>query len=1817
MATLSSLQASSAGGTARPTDSQLRQHLALIHTEILSVTTSVRKYTRFSSSTSSTLGFGSSSSSSFTGSSFPLPHTVPLGSHSAALSGAALAYARRRLASFGADHSLSYAAASSESHSSGLRSALNARAKEMEPACEGGAAEHAPWKKESTESLEPAALLHAFTILRAQLKEHPDLPSFPLPLLVAPFLQVILSPRVSAPVTSAALQSVNRLLVYQVVPLPSASSLSQSVHLDSPPGLRLAVMDIAKAISHCRFEPSEPAVDELVLLRILAVMKELVCGTTKVGEDRQGLALADFLPDESICEIMEAGFSLCCQTRLSDLLRKTAEQNLLPMIRHIFSRLFALPLSEDEAYNAENEAPPDHTSLEADDVEEVSSAVDADEKKMRRMTMPDPSGLQVSPTDIDANVPVQALSIDAGIEMEAEKTATTVIETASVVEELSYNGSASTRLPQHDLIPSIQPFSLPAIKEVLRVIISLLDPLSPTHTDSMRLLGLNLLTAAMETVGSQLARFPSLREQIQDKGCKFLLQLSRSESFAISSYSIRCICNLFDCMKEELKLQYELLLTTIMDLLAPVFPLSHEPWNESVHSVISATPGPLTPARSGSMDSYVRAGTPDLTGAAANATVAPPPPPPPPMPRTSDKAPAQGDTRDLMLEALALLFGVYRPLSDDPLLELFLNFDCDVDCENLYQRALHFLCRSVFAIPPSAPQAYGQSVQATSSIQDGVQVFALDAVLTFIERLTQRQEAGSGLRTVWPDHFPSEESLQESRGRKDAILEGARRFNAKPRDGLAFFQQQGFISSEADPALREQSIARFLMGCPRLDKKLLGDYLSRPDNEGVLEAFIRLFDFKDKPLSEAMREMLESFRLPGESQQINRIAEIFSRVYFATAPKELIKSEDAVYVLAYSVIMLNTDLHNSQNKRKMKVEDYRRNLRGVNDGADFDQDYLGSIYESIRKREVVMPEEHVGQLGFDYAWKELLRKSRSSSKLKNPQTSRFDRDMFATSWKPIVACIAHAFSTFRDEHLLERAISAFRQCAMLASKWGMGEVFDYMIEGLAHNTGLLDSHAFTPMPGSPNNVVVEFEGTKVSVSPLSVRFGMDFKGQLAAVVLFTIAHGNGEAIRAGWSPIFEIFKNLFAAGLLPEDVASMLDVTSGQAIPSRTDGGNGRETPKVSVSRSSRTVIPLKPKKSVGVPQPDPRAHGGGLFSTLSSYLLSPYSNSSGPAAPEITDADIESSLCTVDCVASCRVEELYDQVLQLRGRDSVVSVVRSLRQLADRLTLGQLAAAAASQQHDGASGQPPSANNVSGSLRSNPLQPLPYDPRAVFAMELLTNVTCASPALITETWDETAAHLQSLLQSPKSFHPALLERAVVCLLRIVDVAQGSKAVASSGASLKAPISAALDLLRTLPPDVRPALSPSIIGGLQYILSTTRDTPLVDDSRAWDGLLSLVTDSLTIRTSSCIELAYSCISTIASLHLNSHNFVAVVQLLRDVAQAADPESMLRDIQRREKQGYRLTLTEKKELTEYVEKCRAMGPMAIRRLEDTRLVIPDLLASSPAQPGATASASGAWSQYWLTLTSALASQVVNTHRATRQEALTSLQRVLFSRELSPPTSSPWGLRQIFLTAIFPILDQLLPVHQSVVVFAREQDPSAPGGIFEIRLRACALLCRTMLHFLEPLHAALRPEEFHDFWTQVLDWMERFYNAGVGHGRGAAPPLGHGGMIEAVPENVKNLLLVLHASGVLVPPPAAISGQADSRTPDQAAFWAVTFDRLDKFLPAQITAAMKEDLAPAAQLPADVRIIESSDVSDLTFEVTGEGGGQNGGEFHAVP
>ena len=144
------------------------------------------------------------------------------------------------------------------------------------------------------------------------------------------------------------------------------------------------------------------------------------------------------------------------------------------------------------------------------------------------------------------------------------------------------------------------------------------------------------------------------------------------------------------------------------------------------------------------------------------------------------------------------------------------------------------------------------------------------------------------------------------------FLAGAASFNAKPKQGIAFLEEKGIIAPDSyDKGTAEEkrtkAIARFLRQSSRLDKKLLGEYISRPDQLDLLNAYMRLFDFRgvsrrsnhvprvkslfirQKSVADAMRELLETFRLPGEAQPIARITEVFAEHFFSFRPRKLLR----------------------------------------------------------------------------------------------------------------------------------------------------------------------------------------------------------------------------------------------------------------------------------------------------------------------------------------------------------------------------------------------------------------------------------------------------------------------------------------------------------------------------------------------------------------------------------------------------------------------------------------------------------------------------------------------------------------------------------------------------------------------------------------------------------------------------------------------------------------------------------------------------------------------------------------------------------------
>jgi len=114
------------------------------------------------------------------------------------------------------------------------------------------------------------------------------------------------------------------------------------------------------------------------------------------------------------------------------------------------------------------------------------------------------------------------------------------------------------------------------------------------------------------------------------------------------------------------------------------------------------------------------------------------------------------------------------------------------------------------------------------------------------------------------------------------------------------------------------------------------------------------------PLLTRLRHFLTNsgFRLPGEAQQIDRIMTSFSQVYWEDNAGDLQKcpfhDRDTVFLIAFAIIMLNTDLHKSHSssnsrkaRKKMTKSEFLNNLRGVDNNEDISHEYLSEVYDSI------------------------------------------------------------------------------------------------------------------------------------------------------------------------------------------------------------------------------------------------------------------------------------------------------------------------------------------------------------------------------------------------------------------------------------------------------------------------------------------------------------------------------------------------------------------------------------------------------------------------------------------------------------------------------------------------------------------------------------------------------------------------------------------------------------------------------------------------------------------------------------------------------
>lgn len=450
------------------------------------------------------------------------------------------------------------------------------------------------------------------------------------------------------------------------------------------------------------------------------------------------------------------------------------------------------------------------------------------------------------------------------------------------------------------------------------------------------------------------------------------------------------------------------------------------------------------------------------------------------------------------------------------LVDIFLNYDCDVNSSNIFERMVNGLLKTAQGVPPGAATTLLPPQDATMKLEA---MKCLVSILKSmgdwmnkqmripdthsakkVESSESSSESGSIFMANGNDEEPVEGSdshseassevsdastIEQRRAYKLELQEGISLFNRKPKRGIEFLIKANKVGNSAE------EIAAFLRNCSGLNKTLIGDYLGEREELSlkVMHAYVDSFDFQGLEFDEAIRVFLQGFRLPGEAQKIDRIMEKFAERYCKCNPTAF-TSADTAYVLAYSVILLNTDAHNPMVKNKMSADDFIRNNRGIDDGKDLPEEYLRSLFERISRKEIKMKEDDLSIqqkqslnsnriLGLDSILNIVIRKRGeenhmgTSDDLVRHMQEQFKEEarksesvyyaatdvvilrfMIEVCWAPMLAAFSVPLDQSDDEVVIGHCLEGFRCAIHVTAAMSMKTHRDAFVTSLAKFTSL-------------------------------------------------------------------------------------------------------------------------------------------------------------------------------------------------------------------------------------------------------------------------------------------------------------------------------------------------------------------------------------------------------------------------------------------------------------------------------------------------------------------------------------------------------------------------------------------------------------------------------------------------------------------------------------------------------------------------------------------------------------------------------------------
>ncbi|KAG2404437.1 Brefeldin A-inhibited guanine nucleotide-exchange protein [Vigna angularis] len=600
-------------------------------------------------------------------------------------------------------------------------------------------------------------------------------------------------------------------------------------------------------------------------------------------------------------------------------------------------------------------------------------------------------------------------------------------------------------------------------------------------------------------------------------------------------------------------------------------------------------------------------------------------------------------------------------LCDDSqiLVDIFINYDCDVNSTNIFERMVNGLLKTAQGVPPGATTTVLPPQEETLKLEA---MKCLVAVLKSMGDWMNKQFripdplSGKKVEAVDNDHDagvpptangngeePAEGSDTQSEVSNETSEEGISLFNRKPKKGIEFLINANKVGNSPE------EIAAFLKDASGLNKTLIGDYLGEREELSlkVMHAYVDSFDFQGLEFDEAIRAFLQGFRLPGEAQKIDRIMEKFAERYCKCNPK-VFSSADTAYVLAYSVILLNTDAHNPMVKNKMSAEDFIKNNRGIDDGKDVPEEYLRSLYERISRNEIKMKEVDLETqqiqavnsnrlLGLDSILNIVIRKRGEDSNMETSDDlirhmqEQFKekarktesiyyaatdvvilRFMIEVCWAPMLAAFSVPLDQSDDEFIIALCLEGFRYAIHVTSVMSMKTHRDAFVTSLAKFTSL---H-----------------------SPADIKQ----KNIDAIKVIVTIADEDGNYLQEAWEHILTCVSRFEHLHLLGEGAPP--DATF-FAFPQ-----NDSEKTK----QSKSTILPVLKKKGPGRMQYAAATVMRGSYDSTGIG-----SNTSGAVTSEQVN-NLVSNLNMLEQVGSSEMNRIYTRSQKLNS-EAIIDFVKAL----------------------------------------------------------------------------------------------------------------------------------------------------------------------------------------------------------------------------------------------------------------------------------------------------------------------------------------------------------------------------------------------------------------------------------------------------------------------------------------------------------------------------------------------------------------------------